>query len=276
LSNQREGNSGLTEQEIVVVKKILVGIAEMLNAIMTKHKPKNYAKSLSGPQRRSKKSITRTSILYNVTTHKQSLHAKPHEIRDNLPDNVKNIYPTDLWKILSSLDRTKFLRYEPHTIRRPRGRPASPGFKDSNRGGKPSLYYKTEKLEKVIDILTRPEAKRLINTTLRESGLLYDFKKYERLVLFHLIRDYGTEALRDNLKPFGIEQNINNIANEKKREKRTTAIEAYFQRIKNLGDEGLENEAGREAEAYIIKHGGDEDLFINTIAGFLGYSNLKD
>ena len=155
MSNQTEkSNSGLTEQEIQIVEKILAGIFEVLNSIITQHSPEDYAKSLSGPQRRSKKPITHTSILYNVTTHKQNLPAEPRKIRANLPEDLKDINSTDLWKILNSLARTKFLRSEPNTIRCIRGRPKSRGFEDSNRGGKPSSHDKTEELKKVIDANT--------------------------------------------------------------------------------------------------------------------------
>jgi hypothetical protein len=277
LSNQTEkSSSGLTEQEIQIVEKILAGIFEVLNSIMTRHSPKDYAKSLSGPQRRSKKPIAHTSILYNVATHKQNLPAEPRKIRDNLPEGLKDINSTDLWKILKSLARTKFLHYEPHTIRRIRGRPKSRGFEDNNLGGKPSLHDKTEALENVIKILTKPEAKKLINTRLKDTGLLYKFKKYQNLVLFYQIRNHDIEALWDNVKPFGIKQNINNIADEKEREKKRKASEVFLQRIKNLSEQDLEHEAGQKAEADIIKHAGDEDLFINIIAGLLGYTNIKD
>ena len=170
MPNQTEkSNSGLTEQEIQIVEKILAGIFEVLNNIMTRHSPKDYAKSLSGPQRTSKKPIAHISILYNVATNKQNLPAKPRKISDNLPEDLKDINSTDLWKILNSLARIKFLRYEPHTIRRIRGRPKSRGFEESNRGGKPSSHDKTEELENVIKILIKPEAKKLINTRLKDT-----------------------------------------------------------------------------------------------------------
>jgi hypothetical protein len=86
---------------------------------MTKRNPKDYAKSLSGAQKRSKKSKTHTSILYNVTMQKQSLPAEPHKMRDNLPQDTKNIHTTDLWKILQSLIRAKFLHNEPNTLAAP-------------------------------------------------------------------------------------------------------------------------------------------------------------
>lgn len=264
-----ENNNGLTEQEILKVKRVLASISEWLNDIMARRNAKDYAKSLCGPQKTSKKSLTDTSIRYNVATRKQILPAEPRNIRDNLPEDFKDIHPTDLWKILDSLTRTKFLYNEHHTIKRPRGRPKERGFKDTNRGGKPSSYYRPEESENVIKILTKPEAKRLMNTTLLESGLLYKFKKYLKLVLFHQIREYSGEELWDNLKPFGIKH-------EKERENNRTALELYLQKIKNLREEDLQNEAGKEAETDIIKHTGDEDLFMNTIAGFLGYTNIKD
>jgi hypothetical protein len=277
LSNQTEkSNSGLTEQEIQIVEKILAGIFEVLNSIITQHSPEDYAKSLSGPQRRSKKPITHTSILYNVTTHKQNLPAEPRKIRANLPEDLKDINSTDLWKILNSLARTKFLRSEPNTIRCIRGRPKSRGFEDSNRGGKPSSHDKTEELKKVIKILTKPEAKKLINTRLKDTGLLFKFTKYKKLVLFYQIRNHDIEALWDNVKPFRIKQNINNIADEKEREKKRKTLEVYLQHIKNLNEEDLEHEAGQKAEEDIIRHAGDEDLFINIIGGLLGYTTIKD
>ena len=50
----------------------------------------------------------------------------------------------------------------------------------------------------------------------------------------------------------------------------------FVKKIKNLREEDLENEAARMAEKYIIKHADDEDIFINTIAGFFGYTNIQD
>ena len=94
-------------------------------------------------------------------------------------------------------------------------------------------------------------------------------------MLFYQIRNHDIEALWDNVKPFGIKQNINNIADEKEREKKRKALEAFLAH-KEPHEQDLEHEAGQKAEEDIIKHAGDEDLFINIIAGLPGYANIKD
>ncbi|MBV9175460.1 MAG: hypothetical protein JO297_00310 [Nitrososphaeraceae archaeon] len=202
--------------------------------------------------------------------------AEPRKIRDNLPEDLKDINSTDLWKILRSLAKMKFLHYEPNTISRPRGRPPNRGSKDTDSGGRPSLHDKTEELEKVIKILTKPEAKNLINTSLKDTCLLYRFVKYRNLVLYYLIRNHNEGALSDNVKPFGIEENKSNIADEKERGKKREASEAFLKRIKNISEEDLEHEADIRAKEYITKHADDKDLFIYIIGGLLGYTNIKD
>ncbi|MBV9175461.1 MAG: hypothetical protein JO297_00315 [Nitrososphaeraceae archaeon] len=64
MSNRKRSGSGLTEQEILEVKKIVAGISEILNNIMTSRNPKDYADSLSGPQRRSRKSRTHIPLYF--------------------------------------------------------------------------------------------------------------------------------------------------------------------------------------------------------------------
>ena len=78
------------------------------------------------------------------------------------------------------------------------------------------------------------------------------------------------------VKPFGIEESISNIADEKERGKKREAAEVFLQHIMNLSEEDLEDEADVAAKKNIAKHADDKDLFIDIIGGLLGYTNIRD
>ena len=179
----------LTEEETNVVEKTLTGISEMLNHIISQHSAKDYAKSLCGSHKKSKKSIARTSVLYNIISDKLNLPAQPRDIRDKLPESIQDINDSDLTDILQTFIETFFLFNDRDKLRQPSKRPKNSSYDDDN-GGRWSSYERSEYLKEVLDTLKKTEVCRLIDRRLIEDGLLYEYLKYSALILFYLIPNH--------------------------------------------------------------------------------------
>jgi hypothetical protein len=99
----------LTDEEIA--RKTLCGISEMLNSIMSRYTPKDYAKALCGDHRQSIKSRTRTAVLdYYIINEERHYAKEPRHILQELPTNLQNIDSSDFTDILQQFCRTFFLQ----------------------------------------------------------------------------------------------------------------------------------------------------------------------
>jgi hypothetical protein len=126
-----------TPQERSVVEQTVNTVSEILDNIMSEHSAKEYAIMLCKPHRQSTKSIASTSLLFNLVDGNQELPARREHIRERLPGELAEIDKSDGSDILQSMVRLHFLK-NPKNIVKTRGRPKRLGFKDSNRGGRPS------------------------------------------------------------------------------------------------------------------------------------------
>lgn len=180
----------LTDEEIV--RKTLSGISEMLNSIMSRYTPKDYAKALYGGHRQSIKSRTRTAVLdYYINNEERHYGKEPHDILRKLPANLQNIDGSDFTDILQQFCRTFFLRNTRDKPKENRGRPEERVYEDTDFGGRYSSYESTDEyLEPVLHVLKKPEIGRIIDQLLLENGLLYRYQKYTWEILYNLIRNY--------------------------------------------------------------------------------------
>ena len=126
------------------------------------HSAKERAIMLCKPHRQSTKSIASTSLLFNMVDGNQELPARRQRIIERLAAELAEIDKSDGSDILQSLVRLGFLK-NPKKIVRVRGRPGGRGFKDDDRGGKPSYYDKSTELKESIKVLKNPNILRSIN-----------------------------------------------------------------------------------------------------------------
>jgi hypothetical protein len=252
----------LTPQERSVIERTVNTVSEILDRIMSEHSAKEYAVMLCKPHRQSTKSIVSTSLLFNLVDGNQELPARREHIRERLPGELADIDKSDGSDILQSMVRLHFLK-NPKNIVKTRGRPKGLGFKDSNRGGRPSYYDKSTELKESIEILKNQNVLRLINNRLIETGVLQKFLKYRNLVSYYLIR-MDENAYWKTLKPFPFIKEAQT--------KRPKSIELYLDKIRSLGENELHEEAEKSAQYTLRRNYDNVNFFINIIAEALGPS----
>jgi hypothetical protein len=262
-----ENNSSpkLTEEEMHVVQITITGISEMLHHIMSQHRAKDYAKSLCGAHKTSKKDTARTSILYNLIGDKLNLPAQPIDIREKLPDSIQDINDSDLTDILQTFIETFFLFNDRDKPRQPSKRPKGSSYEDDDYGGRWSSYERSEYLKQVMDTLKKAEVCRLIDRRLIEDGLLYEYLKYRTLVLFYLIR-MDENALMNTIRPFSFVKD--------KTEENPKKTEIFTNKIKSINENELEREADKLAQSSLNMHREDNNLFVYIIAGVISLANI--
>jgi hypothetical protein len=257
--SKTEPEEHLTPQERSVIERTVNTVSEILDKIMSKHSAKEYAIMLCKLHRQSTKSIASTSLLFNLVHGNQELPARREHIREKLPGELAEINKSDGSDILQSMVRLHFLR-NPKNIVKTRGRPKGLGFKDSNRGGRPSYYDKSTELKESIEILKNQNVLRLINNRLIETGVLQKFLKYRNLASYYLIR-MDENAYWKTLKPFPfIKEALT---------KRPKSIQLYLDKIRALGENELEEEAEKSAQDTLRRNYHNVNFFINIIAGAL-------
>ena len=203
LMTSTEDNSMLTEEEVKIVSRTCYGISEMLNSIMSRYTPKDYAKALCGAHRQSTKSRTRTVALDYIINEGRYVKEGPRYILQKLPANLQDIDGSDFTDILQQFCRTFFLRNIRDKPKEDRGRPDKPAYEETDLGGRYSSYQSShEYLEQVVHTLKKPEVGRIINELLLEDGLLYKYQKYKTEILYYLIRICQEEKLWSVVKDF--------------------------------------------------------------------------
>jgi hypothetical protein len=265
IDERNNPTSKLTEEEMHVVNKTLTGISEMLNHIMSRHSAKDYTKSLCGAHKKSKKSITRTSILYNLIGDKLNLPAQPRDIREKLPESTQDINDSDLTDILQTHIETFFLFNDRDKPGQPSKRPKGSSYDDDDNGGRWSSYESSGYLKKVMNTLKKTEVSTLIDSRLIENGLLYEYLRYNALVLFYLIR-MNENALMNTVQPFSFVKD--------KIEGNPKMTELFMNKIKSLDENELEREADILAQSSLNVHKEDNNLFVYVIAGVISLANI--
>src|SRR5437660_269581 len=126
----------LTPQERSIIELTISAVTGLLNKEMS-ISPKERAIKHCKPHMRSTKSTARTSLLFNIVDGNQELPARRERIRGRLPGELAKIDKSDASDILQSPLRLHLLENKKKIVRA-RGRPKGLGYKDDNRGGKPS------------------------------------------------------------------------------------------------------------------------------------------
>jgi hypothetical protein len=254
----------LTPQEQSVIERTVAVTSEILDKIMSEHSAKERAIMLCKPHRQSTKSIASTSLLFNMVDGNQELPARREHIRERLPGELAEINKSDGSDILQSMVRLHFLK-NPKNIVKTRGRPKGLGFKDSNRGGRPSYYDKSTELKESIEISKNPDILRSINNRLIETGVLTKFLKYRNLVSYYLMI-MDENAYWRTLKPFPF------IGDTLK--KRSKSIQLYLDKIRSLSDNELQEEAEKSVKNALRRNSENVNFFINIIAAAMALNTL--
>lgn len=261
-------DSSMLMNEVEIVRKTLSGISEMLNSIMSRYTPKDYAKALCGGHRQSIKSRTRTAVLdYYINNEERHYGKEPHDILRELPANLQNIDGSDFTDILQQFCRTFFLQ---NTRDKPkvRGRPEERAYEETDFGGRYSSYESTDEyLEHVLSALKKPEIGRIIDQLLLENGLLYRYQKYETEILYNLIRNYEEEKFWNVVKDF---RNVDAELSKKS----SKEIEAFFNKIKGLDENDIESEVEKATRLSLLRHNNNGNVFIYVIAGVISMANI--
>jgi hypothetical protein len=246
----------LTSQERSVIELTISAVTGLLNKEMS-ISPKERAIKHCKPHIQSTKSTARTSLLFNIVDGNHELPARREHIIERLPGELSKIDKSDAYDILQSLVRLHFLENEKKIVRA-RGRPKGLGYKDDNRGGRPSYYDKSSELKESAEILKKPNIRRLINNRLIETGVLPKYLKYRNLELYYLIR-MDENAYWRAVEPF---QFVKEVRTNKSKE-----IELFFNKVRSLGENELQEEAEKIAQATLRRNYDNVGFFINVIAG---------
>ena len=214
---------------------------------------------LCKPHRQSTKATASTALLYNIVDGNQELPARREHIRERFPGELAKIDKSDASDILQSLVRLHFLEHKKKIVRA-RGTAKVLGYKDDNRGGKPSYYDKSPELKESIEILKNANVRKLINNKLIETGVLPRFLKYRNLLLYYQIR-MNEDAYWRAVEPFPF---IKETRTEKPKE-----MELFLKKIRSLGENELQEEAEKSAQDTFRRNYDNVNFFINIIAGAL-------
>jgi hypothetical protein len=152
------------------------------------------------------------------------------------------------------------------TISRSRGRPGGLGFKDDNRGGKPSSYQMSLSLDEVIKVLNKVEIRRSINDMLTKNRVLPKFLIFRNLILYHLIRR-DNSTYEKTVEPFPFVKEIEKQKSE--------ANKFFLNKIMSLPEKDLEREASATAEYTLRQNRSNINFFVNILAGAVGLAHLS-
>jgi hypothetical protein len=268
MTSSTKDNSMLTEEEVKIASRTLYGISEMLNSIMSRYTPKDYAKALCGADRQSTKSRTRTAVLDYIINGEQLIKGEPRHIIEKLPSNIRNIDRSDMTDILQGFVRTFFLRNIRDKPKEDRGRPDEPAYEETDLGGRYSSYQSShEYLEQVVHTLKKPEVGRIINELILEDGLLYKYQRYTNEILYYLIRICEEEKL-NIIKDF-------RFVNAEISKKSSEDVKAFLNKIKGLPESDVQSAVEKATQVSLIRHNNSNDnFFIYVIAGVISMANI--
>lgn len=178
----------LTSEDRLMIDVILVGCTKVISKIIREN-PKDHARRLS-------KEYTKSNVDAFVRLRYLSKQEKdnrqtfrPYDIRNNIPEDLKklkNIQAGDLRRVLQSLERTNVVVSK-----------AYKDFEDNRRGsskkkdkpsGVNSPYQTAQFYNNMKKLLTKSNALDLVHHLLLESGMLYRYSKYMKLVYLYVIK----------------------------------------------------------------------------------------
>jgi hypothetical protein len=274
-------NKSLTEEELRIVEDVFQAIMYVQLAIIATRTAKSRASKELGRQKQKQKSLV-TTFAYQLISeaiddreeHNNALkeyerHSSmlpnpfmPRDMRKKLPEELEKIADASLTRILRLYERMRLIE---NKVGRPENRPRRRKDAVEDFGGRRSYYYYTKQTQdnnnnKVATLLSKPEAKQLLNHRIIESGLLFEWTKYYRLVLYHEIRQNPNKMLK-TVQPHYRREKDGRIMIHL-----ATSLN-YYQRIRSLNENQLDGEAENEALAYVEKHRRDPNLYKRMIYG---------
>jgi hypothetical protein len=275
-------NKSLTEEELRIIEYVFQAIRYVQLAIIATRTAKSRALKETGRQKQKQKSLV-TTFAYQLISeaiddreeHNNSLkeyekHSSmlpnpfmPRDMRKKLPEELENIADASLTRILKVYERMHLVE---NKVGQPENRPRRRKDAVEDFGGRRSYYYYTKQTQddnnnnKVATLLSKPEAKQLLNHRIIESGLLFEWAKYYRLVLYHEIRQNPNKMLKTVKAHFRREEDSRIMIH-------LASSLNYYERIRSLNENQLEAEAEKEALAYVEKHRRDPNLYKRMLYG---------
>ena len=179
--------SSFTNQEIQIIENIKTGCEELIKFILSERleSPERYVKLSSHKKHKSFVRIYAIFEVIRIINKGNNKVFRPIDLRNELPNNYKDIRYSALSDILKSLLKMKFIIKAPElSIKKHRGHPivSSDNSRDNtNIPGLKSYYKVSPLLESTTKILDEQEANESIYNHLLETGLL--IKLYEKTAL---------------------------------------------------------------------------------------------
>jgi hypothetical protein len=251
-------------------------------AIIAARTAKNRALKETGRQKQKQKSLVRTfayQLISEAIDDDREKHKNapkeyekyssvlpnpfmPRDMRKKLPEELENIANASLTRILKAYEPMRLVE---NKVGKPENRPRRRNDAVEDFGGPRSYYYYMKQTQdnnnnKVATLLSKPEAKHLLNHRIIESGLLFEWAKYYRLVHYHEIRQNPNKMLKTVQPHFSREEDSRIMIH-------SASSLNYYQRIRSLNENQLDAEAEKEALAYVEKHRRDPNLYKRMIYG---------
>jgi hypothetical protein len=274
-------NESLTEEELGIVEVVFQAIMHRQLAIITARTAKSRALKELGRQKQKQKSLV-TTFAYQLISeaiddwedHNNALkeyekHSSmlpnpfmPRDMRKKLPAELEKIADASLTRILKTYE---WMRLVENKVGEPENLPRRRNDAVEDFGGPRSYYYYMKQTQdnnnnKMATLLSKPEAKQWLNHRIIESGLLFEWAKYYRLVLYHEIRQNPDKMLKTVQPHFRREEDSRMIIDP------ATSLN-YYQRIRSLNENQLDAEAEKEALVYVEKHRRDPNLYKRMLYG---------
>jgi hypothetical protein len=274
-------SKSLTEEELRIIEDVFQAIMHVQLAIIAARTAKSRALKELGRQKQKQKSLVRTFAYQLISEaidddweeHNNALKEyekrssvlpnpfMPRDMRKNLPEELEKIADASLTRILKAYE---WMGVVENKVGEPENRPRRRNDAVEDFGGRRSYYYYMKQTQdnnnKVATLLSKPEAKQLLNHRIIESGLLFEWAKYYRLVLYHEIRQNPDKMSKTVQPHFRREEDSRMIIDP-------ASSLNYYQRIRSLNENQLDAEAEKEALACVEKHRSDPNLYKRMIYG---------
>jgi hypothetical protein len=178
-------NMKLSKEDKLLIDVTVEGCKEIINGVISRDAKRDAHSSTY----EEKKSLTHMYIssMPKIDTF------RPADIRDSLPDKIKNISPADLSRAITSSLRVKKTPYSENQCQRKRGHPKTHDEPDTSLSG-PKSYYNESNFEyKINRLLSKSEVVELIYKRLCKLNLLFQLEKYVQRWIYYNMRIYDVD-----------------------------------------------------------------------------------
>ena len=183
--------NGISPEDRILIKQIIDCCRVLIRNIVSKN-PSNDAKA---SRHKEKKSLAITAVS-QIAIEGGALRA--NDIRQKLPENIKNIHPSVLSRIINHNKRIGRLKSANFKEVKKRGHPTKDA-RDKVSG--PKLYYGSSEFENRINLLlSSPNVLQDIYKILKQENLIFELEKYNQLRIFYTIRNNDSETAWELLK----------------------------------------------------------------------------